>query len=130
MAFRRSGVRAPLAPPTTLIAGYCDPSPEWRGVFLTPGATPHRDRHHRTHRANPDRAVQRRLDRTALAGEMGRGRVIPDRPARHVPAEVLPPDDVRLPVGGSPHRPLVRKDTDRRHRALPPDARRQRLLPP
>ena len=43
--------------------------------------------------------------------------------------QVLPPDDVRLPVGQPPRRPLVREDADRRAGPLPPDARPERLLP-
>ena len=46
-----------------------------------------------------------------------------------VAAEVLPADDVPLPVGRPAHRPLVHQDADRRARPLPAHERPQRLLP-
>ena len=49
--------------------------------------------------------------------------------ARRVAPQVLPADDVPLPVGRPAHRPLVHRDADRRAGRVPSDARRQRLLP-
>ena len=42
-------------------------------------------------------------------------------------SQVLPADDVPVPVGRPPHRALVHQDADRRDRPLPADARRQRV---
>ena len=47
--------------------------------------------------------------------------------ARQRSAQVLPADDVPVPVGRPPHRPLVHHDAHRRDRAVPPHARRERL---
>ncbi len=68
-------------------------------------------------------------DRAALAGALGGARPGRDGPARRVEAQVLPADDVPVPVGRPAHRPLVHRDADRRAGALPPDARLQRVLP-
>ena len=78
---------------------------------------------------NPDRALRPRRHRAALAGALGELRPVRHRPAGHVAAQVLPAHDVPVPVGRPAHRPLVHRDADRRARALPADARRQRLLP-
>ena len=47
--------------------------------------------------------------------------------SRHHQAQVLPPDDVRLPVGQPPHRALVRQDPDGRPGTFSSHARRERL---
>ncbi len=64
-----------------------------------------------------------------MAGSLGGTRPTSDRPARHVAAQVLPADDVRLPLGRPAHRALVRQDSDRRHQPLPAHERLERLLP-
>ena len=51
------------------------------------------------------------------------------RRTRRLPAQVLPADDVPVPVGRPAHRPLVHRHPDRRDRPVPADARRQRVLP-
>ena len=80
-------------------------------------------------RTNADRTLRPDRDRAALAGALGGARHGRDGPPRRVPAQVVPADDVPVPVGRPPHRPLVHRDADRRARPVPPDARLQRLLP-
>ncbi len=58
---------------------------------------------------------------------MGGGSALSHRPDRHAPAQVLPADDVPVPVGRPAHRPLVHQDTDRCDRAIPSHARRERV---
>jgi hypothetical protein len=62
-----------------------------------------------------------------MAGALGGARALRHGPDRRFPAQVLPADDVRLPVGESAHRALVREDADRRPGPLPPHERRERL---
>ena len=86
--------------------------------------TSDRDRGSNAHRAlRPDR------HRAALAGALGGARAVRDGPARRVAAQVLPADDVPVPVGRPAHRPLVHRHPERRAGPLPPDARLQRVLP-
>ena len=92
---------------------------------------PDRTRQDRTGQraAHPHRALRPELDRAALAGALGGARPVRDGPRGRHAAQVLPADDVPVPVGRPAHRPLVHRHAERRARALPPDARLQRVLP-
>ena len=102
------------------------PSPARRGVIPSPRTTVteplRRD-------PNPDRALRPDGHRAALAGALGGARPPRDGPGGRRPTQVLPVDDVPVPVGRPAHRPLVHRDAERRAGALPADARLQRLLP-
>ena len=82
-----------------------------------------------TERADPGRALRPERDRAALAGALGRARAARHGPRRRPATEVLPADDVPVSVGRPAHRSLVHRHADRRDRALPADARLERLLP-
>ena len=131
MAFRRSGVRIPVAPPTPLNADNLTPRRERRGFsFIRADATVTTTGDTRDTSAGaprPPRALRPERDRAALAGALGRAAACTRPTSTTLAAAVLPADDVPVPVGRPPHRPLVHQDADRRDRPLPPDARRQRV---
>ena len=106
--------------PPLAIGGGCAVSEAARPVTETDTT----DERTRIERYDPDR------DRAALAGALGRAGPA-TRPicTTRVEAQVLPADDVPVPVGRPAHRPLVHRHADRRARALPADARLQRVLP-
>ena len=80
-------------------------------------------------RPHPHRALRPDGHRAALAGSAGTSSACTRRTSTTTSRpQVLPADDVPVPVGRPAHRALVHHDADRRARPLPPDARRERLL--
>ena len=107
----------PFSSTNTPLTPIPDPSPgPARGSFH-PGTGTTRDdeRHHDTRRhpqgrARPGRALRPGRDRAALAGALGRAPDVRHGPRGRLAAAVLRADDVPVPVGRPPHRPLVRQD--------------------
>ena len=114
MACRGSGVRVPVAPPPDDRPPNPHPSPTAGGDVVSEAAGTVTDT------TDPPRPPSRtrieRYDPTAIEphwqarwDELGPPR---DGPARRVEAQVLPVDDVPVPVGRSAHRPLVHRHAD------------------
>ena len=115
---RSSTTRDETADPHPSPARRGDPSPRTNVTETTD--TSETDTRHRIERYDPT-AIEPRWQ--ARWAELG----MHDTDLSDVAAEVLPVDDVPVSVGRHPYRPLVHHDADRRDRALPPDARRERV---